>query len=87
MVVGRVLRSRGPRVAVIHPTFDNIPDLLTDRVGLVPVSERELMDGDLAAAERRGASAVWVTTPNNQRDGYWTGPILPTSPRKRPEDG
>lgn len=65
MVVGRVLRGRHPRVAVIHPTFDNIPDLLTDHVDLVPVSERELMDGDLAAAERRGATAVWVTTPNN----------------------
>lgn len=65
MVVGRVLRSRHPRVAVIHPTFDNIPDLLTDHVDLVPISERELMDGDLAAAGRRGATAVWVTTPNN----------------------
>jgi aspartate/methionine/tyrosine aminotransferase len=65
MVVGRVLRSRRPRVAVIHPTFDNIPDLLTDHVDLVPISEHELMDGDLAAAERRGATAVWVTTPNN----------------------
>jgi aspartate/methionine/tyrosine aminotransferase len=65
MVAGRVLRCHYPRVAVIHPTFDNIPDLLRDYVDLMPISERELMDADLTAAERQGATAVWVTTPNN----------------------
>jgi aspartate/methionine/tyrosine aminotransferase len=65
MVVGRVLRSRCQRVAVIHPTFDNIPDLLRDHVDLVPVSEQQIMDADLTAGERQGATAVWVTTPNN----------------------
>jgi aspartate/methionine/tyrosine aminotransferase len=65
MVVGRVLRRSFPRVAVIHPTFDNIPDLLREHADLVPISERELMEADLAGAVGQGATAVWVTTPNN----------------------
>jgi aspartate/methionine/tyrosine aminotransferase len=65
MVVGRVLRRRCRRLAVIHPTFDNIPDLLRDHVGLVPVAEHELMTADLASAQRQEVTAVWVTTPNN----------------------
>jgi enduracididine biosynthesis enzyme MppP len=66
MVVGRVLRERHRKVALIHPTFDNIPDLLrVDVDELLPISEHALAGADLGAAVEGRASAVWVTTPNN----------------------
>ncbi len=76
MVVGRVLRERHTKVALVHPTFDNIPDLLRVDHELVPISEEELDAGDLGAVDRARASALWVTTPNNptgwllERDGF-----------------
>jgi aspartate/methionine/tyrosine aminotransferase len=65
MVVGRVLRERHSKVALVHPTFDNIPDLLRADLDLVPISEDELDAGDLSAVDEARASALWVTTPNN----------------------
>lgn len=64
-IVSRTLAERGGQVALIHPTFDNIPDLLKARgLDLVPVSEEELDEGVLSNLGSQ-VSAVFVTTPNN----------------------
>lgn len=63
-VVARCLAEAAPRVGLIHPTFDNIPDLLKAwSVQLVPLEEEEL---GARAIERAGdLDAVFLTTPNN----------------------
>jgi enduracididine biosynthesis enzyme MppP len=64
--VARCLSESAPRVGLIHPTFDNIPDLLKAwSVQLVPVDEDQM---DASGIERAGGGdldAVFVTTPNN----------------------
>lgn len=65
MVVARFLRRRGHKAAIIHPTFDNIPDLLRDMIELVPVTERQLDDADFGALLAKNVTCVFVTTPNN----------------------
>ena len=63
-IVARALAERTTAVALIHPTFDNIPDLLkARRLGLVPVREQELLQGSLDLPEDVGA--LFLTTPNN----------------------
>jgi enduracididine biosynthesis enzyme MppP len=63
-VVARWLASRTNALALIHPTFDNIPDLLRAwSLNLVPVEEDELVHGELSVLEHVGA--LFVTTPNN----------------------
>lgn len=62
-LVARTLAERMTSVALIHPTFDNIPDLLLARnLKLVPLSERQIDDGFDLPDE---VGAVFVTTPNN----------------------
>ncbi|WP_202918697.1 aminotransferase class I/II-fold pyridoxal phosphate-dependent enzyme [Saccharothrix deserti] len=64
-IFARALRDRTDRVGLLHPTFDNIPDLLRAwGHNLVPVAETALsahddsvFDGDIGC--------VFVTTPNN----------------------
>lgn len=58
------------RVGLVHPTFDNIPDILRG-VGmqLVPVAEDQLTAPDPAA--EAGFELLFVTTPNNP-----TGAVL-----------
>ncbi|MGQ4599720.1 aminotransferase class I/II-fold pyridoxal phosphate-dependent enzyme [Nocardia sp. R6R-6] len=65
MAVGAVLADRGDTVALLHPTFDNIHDLLVRSVPLLPVSEAECSAANLRQPLRRGASCLFVTTPNN----------------------
>lgn len=65
MVVASFLRRHNHKAAVIHPTFDNIPDLLRDMIELVPVTEQELADGDFDALLAKNVTCVFVTTPNN----------------------
>lgn len=63
-LVARALAERTTHVGLVHPTFDNIPDLLKSRhLTLIPVAERELEQGtpDLP----REAGAVFATSPNN----------------------
>jgi enduracididine biosynthesis enzyme MppP len=68
-VVARCLAERGAVVGLIHPTFDNIPDLLRARgVQLVPVSESALRSGELPGSLGIG-DAVFVTVPNNPTGG------------------
>lgn len=61
-IVARALPA-GARVAVLHPTFDNIADLFITRgLSLVPLPEETLLAQDWPAAE---VDAIVVTHPNN----------------------
>lgn len=64
-IVARALRTRTGRVAMLHPTFDNIPDLLRGwGHELVPVSQ-EQFDACSPEVFATGPGCVFVTTPNN----------------------
>jgi enduracididine biosynthesis enzyme MppP len=70
-VLARALTTRTSAVALVHPTFDNIPDILRGAgLRLVPVPEEELLDGS-ASALSDGVGCLLVTTPNNP-----TGAVL-----------
>ncbi|MGW4393670.1 aminotransferase class I/II-fold pyridoxal phosphate-dependent enzyme [Amycolatopsis nivea] len=61
-IVARAL-PRGSRIAVLHPTFDNIADLFRTRgLDLVPLPEEALLAAEWPAPPVR---AVVVTHPNN----------------------
>jgi enduracididine biosynthesis enzyme MppP len=65
-IVARSLATRTDSIALIHPTFDNIPDILRG-VGLrlVPLPEDELHRRDLDPRLLDDVESVFVTTPNN----------------------
>ncbi|HSR24148.1 MAG TPA: aminotransferase class I/II-fold pyridoxal phosphate-dependent enzyme, partial [Candidatus Eisenbacteria bacterium] len=64
-MVARALAERTSTVALIHPTFDNIPNLLKARgLTLLPVAEHEL-DGGKPPHLPGEVGAVFVTSPNN----------------------
>jgi enduracididine biosynthesis enzyme MppP len=69
-VLARTLVARHPRVGLIHPTFDNIPDLLK-RWGLklVPLDERSVCTGRIPVAVAE-LDALFITTPNNPTGTY-----------------
>ncbi len=71
-ITARSLYTSGVRrIALIHPTFDNIPDILRSMgMNLMPVSEESLMDG--SGRLPGDAEALFITTPNNP-----TGRVLP----------
>jgi enduracididine biosynthesis enzyme MppP len=71
-ILGRSLLAVGARrIAMIHPTFDNIPDLLRGvGAALVPVPEEQLIDG--SARLPAGTDVMFCTTPNNP-----TGRVVP----------
>ncbi len=62
-ILARSLVTKTDAVALMHPTFDNIPDILRG-VGLrlVPVEEDPLHSGEPIP---NGVGCVFVTTPNN----------------------
>ncbi|CAL2070372.1 MULTISPECIES: aminotransferase class I/II-fold pyridoxal phosphate-dependent enzyme [Streptomyces] len=63
-ITARALAHRTDTIALVHPTFDNIPDLLRGRgLKLLPVPEAELTGGEPELPDEVGA--VFVTTPNN----------------------
>jgi enduracididine biosynthesis enzyme MppP len=63
------------RVGLIHPTFDNIPDILRGvGLDLAPVPEPLLHTGDTAAAPR--VDVLFVTTPNNPTGAVLEEPAL-----------
>ncbi|RLK57999.1 enduracididine biosynthesis enzyme MppP [Actinokineospora cianjurensis] len=72
-IFARALATESDAIALIHPTFDNIPDILRG-VGLrlVPVEEDALHDGPLPTELLNRVGCVFVTTPNNP-----TGRVLP----------
>ncbi|MFF7172871.1 aminotransferase class I/II-fold pyridoxal phosphate-dependent enzyme [Streptomyces pseudovenezuelae] len=63
-VVARSLRPRIRTIGLIHPTFDNIPDLLLGwGHQLVPLEEKALTEGEIPELHR--LDAVFLTVPNN----------------------
>jgi enduracididine biosynthesis enzyme MppP len=63
-IVARGLARAGATVALIHPTFDNIPDLLRSHgVALVPLEQAQI--GEPLPAELACGDCVFLTTPNN----------------------
>lgn len=65
-ILARALTASVSSVALVHPTFDNIPDILRGfGLDLRPVDEDSLHHGDLAAAVPDDAGCLFVTTPNN----------------------
>jgi enduracididine biosynthesis enzyme MppP len=65
-IVARALVSSISVVALVHPTFDNIPDILRGfGLGLRPVDEEALHHGDIGAAVATDAGCLFITTPNN----------------------
>ncbi|HET6708336.1 enduracididine biosynthesis enzyme MppP [Amycolatopsis sp.] len=65
-IFSRALATRADAVALIHPTFDNIPDLLSGcGLKLFPVEEDALHQGDLDENLLRSVGCVFITTPNN----------------------
>jgi aspartate/methionine/tyrosine aminotransferase len=64
-LVARCLAELDERVALIHPTFDNVPDLLRAAgIALTPISEVSLAR-NVAALEDADVTAVFMTVPNN----------------------
>lgn len=70
-IFARSLATEVGTIALVHPTFDNIPDILRG-VGLklVPVEE-EAVHGELDAGLLRSVGCLFITTPNNP-----TGKVL-----------
>ncbi|MFF7166812.1 aminotransferase class I/II-fold pyridoxal phosphate-dependent enzyme [Streptomyces sp. NPDC008086] len=76
-VVARSLRPRVRSIGLIHPTFDNIPDLLLGwGHQLVPLEERALTEGEIPELHR--LDAVFLTVPNNP-----TGTVIGTEALRR----
>ncbi|MBE3015911.1 enduracididine biosynthesis enzyme MppP [Microbispora sp. NEAU-D428] len=65
-IFARSLATVSDAIGLIHPTFDNIPDILRG-VGLtlLPIEEDELHHGDLDPYLMSRVGAIFVTTPNN----------------------
>ncbi|MBB4918984.1 enduracididine biosynthesis enzyme MppP [Streptosporangium saharense] len=65
-ILSRALATRMETVALVHPTFDNIADLLRgNSLRLVPLAEDPLHDQDLDERLLASVGCVFVTTPNN----------------------
>lgn len=66
-IFARALAGKVRSVALIHPTFDNIPDILRGvGLNLIPLPEDRLSGGDDLDSEfLRSVGCVFVTTPNN----------------------
>jgi len=75
-VVGRALAERSARVGLVHPTFDNIPDILKAwGIPLVPLEEEQLVEGQIPAPVG-DLDAVFITTPNNPTGTFLSEPAL-----------
>ncbi|MFF0221626.1 enduracididine biosynthesis enzyme MppP [Streptomyces sp. NPDC004629] len=65
-ILARTLATSIDAIALVHPTFDNIPDILRGcGLRLVRLDEESLHCGDLAPEFLESVGAVFVTTPNN----------------------
>ena len=64
-IFARALQASDIRnVALMHPTFDNIPDILRGvGMNLIPMSEDGLLDA--SGTLPKGAQVLFITTPNN----------------------
>ncbi|MEU9885457.1 enduracididine biosynthesis enzyme MppP [Sphaerisporangium sp. NPDC051011] len=78
-ILSRALATRMESVALLHPTFDNIADLLRgNSLRLVPIAEDPLHGGDLDDELLRSVGCVFITTPNNP-----TGKVVPEERLRR----
>jgi aspartate/methionine/tyrosine aminotransferase len=73
MALGGVLAQDEHRVALVHPTFDNIYDILRHRVPVFPLRESACAEANLNEAQQGRPTCVFVTTPNNPT-GWHLGP-------------
>ncbi|MEU9455672.1 enduracididine biosynthesis enzyme MppP [Streptomyces sp. NPDC048277] len=65
-ILARTLATSIDAIALVHPTFDNIPDILRGcGLRLVRLDEEPLHSGDLDPEFLTSVGAVFVTTPNN----------------------
>jgi enduracididine biosynthesis enzyme MppP len=65
-ILARSLVDSVDTVGLVHPTFDNIPDILRGvGLGLAPIEEDLLAGGDLDAGIPADVQALFITTPNN----------------------
>ncbi|MDB1088330.1 enduracididine biosynthesis enzyme MppP [Streptomyces sp. ACA25] len=65
-ILSRALVSRISTVALLHPTFDNIADLLRGNgLRLVPLEEDPLHTADLDPELLKSVGCIFITTPNN----------------------
>lgn len=65
-IVARALATEIDSLLLLHPTFDNIPDILKGvGIKLIPLEEEELHGDDIDDALLASVGAVFVTTPNN----------------------
>ncbi|MCB4208805.1 aminotransferase class I/II-fold pyridoxal phosphate-dependent enzyme [Arthrobacter sp. UM1] len=67
-ILARALATEVSSLALVHPTFDNIPDILKGmHINLVPFEEELLHGGERSRVEDlvQSVGAVFITTPNN----------------------
>jgi enduracididine biosynthesis enzyme MppP len=65
-IVARALVTEIGSLMLLHPTFDNIPDIITGvGIKLVPLAEELLHDNDIDNDLLASVGAVFITTPNN----------------------
>jgi enduracididine biosynthesis enzyme MppP len=68
--LGYAMARSKETIALLHPTFDNIHDLLHREVDLLPFEEPFDAATAPATAAAQGATAMFVTTPNNPTGSY-----------------
>lgn len=65
-ILARSLAYQTDTVALVHPTFDNIPDILLGAgLRLLPVEEDQLAEAELDERVLGSAGCLFITTPNN----------------------
>ena len=75
-VVARCLADSVVNVGLVHPTFDNIPDILKSwNLRLIPLDEAVLTQGIARSADGEEPACVFITTPNNP-----TGTVIGPGP-------
>jgi aspartate/methionine/tyrosine aminotransferase len=65
LAIAAALASRDMIAAILHPTFDNIHDLMVKMLRVVPVPESLDATATIKAARSAAANAIVLTTPNN----------------------
>lgn len=70
------MADRGDRVALLHPTFDNIHDLMSRQVDVVPLHEPVDPESAVSQALAQRATVLYITTPNNPTGRYLDEPAL-----------
>jgi enduracididine biosynthesis enzyme MppP len=77
-IFARALSQQGSSIALLHPTFDNIPDILRgNRLNLVAIDEEDCHRQQALSEELLNkVDAVFLTTPNNPTGRYISAVLL-----------